>query len=539
MARFHRTQRRGRLSGLLAAGLCLAGAVLSVQAQTLHRGNGAEPETLDPHRATSVASSHILRDLFEGLVTLNRAGRPVPGAAHSWTVSEDGLRWEFALRETARWSNGDPVTAEDFVAGLRRSIAPATGSYYAQMLEIIAGADAILAGTAAPETLGVSALARHRLRIELATPAPYLPGLLSHPASFPIHRPSLAEHGKAFDRPGRLVSNGAYRLADRVLQSYVTLERNPHFHAADAVAIERVVYHSTEDIDAELARFRAGEIDWTADVPVTRMPWVRAHLADAFHAHPYLGIYYYGYNLTRPPFAGSPELRKALAMVIDRRRITERILGTGEQPAYGFVPPGIPDYSGQRPEWADWSMQQRRETARALYRAAGYSEDAPLELELRYNTQENHRKIAIAIAWMWKEALGVRTRLINEEFKVFLTTRRLKQDTQVFRAGWIGDYNDAFTFAEILHSKHGLNDTGYASARYDRLLEQAAAEPEAAQRRAYLEAAEARMLSDMPVLPIYFYTSRRLVKPHVRGWEGNIMDVHLTRYMQLQEARAP
>lgn len=539
MARIHRTQHR-QLIAMAWALLAAALAVLApAHAQTLHRGNGAEPETLDPHRATSVASSHILRDLYEGLVTVGRDGSLVAGAAQDWTVSDDGLRWVFALRPEARWSNGDAVTAADFVAGLQRSIAPATGSYYAQMLEIIDGADAILAGEAAPDTLGVTALSSHRLEIELATPAPYLPGLLTHPATFPVHRPSLQEHGKAFDRPGRLISNGAYRLADRVLQSYVTLERNPHFHAAEDVAIERVVYHSTEDINAELARYRAGELDWTADVPVTRMAWVRRHIPEQFHAHPYLGIYYYGYNLTRPPFAGNPELRKALAMVIDRTRITERILGTGEQPAFGFVPPGVRGYSGQSPEWADWTMQRRIEEARALYQAAGYSEDTPLEVELRYNTQENHRKIAIAIAWMWKDALGVRTRLINEEFKVFLTTRRLKQDTEVFRAGWIGDYNDAFTFAEILHSGHGLNDTGYDSQRYDQLLEQAAEEADPEPRRHYLQAAERQLLADMPVLPIYFYTSRRLVKPYLRGWEGNIMDVHLTRYMRMVEKEAP
>ena len=380
---------------------------------------------------------------------------------------------------------------------------------------------------------GVRALDKRRLEIRLETPAPYLPGLLTHPATFAVYQPAVAEYGKAFDRPGRLVSNGAYRLADRRLQSHVTLEANPHFHDADNVRLPRVVYHSTEDVDSELARYRAGELDWTADVPVTRMQWVRNTIPEQFHAHPYFGTYYYGFNLTRPPFEGAPGLRRALAMVIDRSRIAGRIVGTGEQPAFGFVPPGLEGYEGQQPEWAEWSLARRREEARRLYRAAGYSEDEPLEVELRYNTQENHRRIAIAIAWMWREHLGVRTRLINEEFKVFLTTRRLKQDTQVFRAGWIGDYQDAFTFLEILHSSHGLNDTGYASRAYDAHLEAAAEEADAAARAAHLQAAEAQLLQDLPVLPIYFYTSRRLVKPHVAGWEGNLMDVHPTRFMRL------
>lgn len=522
--------RAGRVAAALLAALISVPAAAQ-SGDTLHRGNGAEPETLDPHRATSVASSHILRDLYEGLVTHAADGALIPGAAESWTVSEDGLRWIFKLRTEGRWSNGEPVTAQDFVFGLRRSIAPATGSYYAQMLEIIEGGPAILAGDAPPETLGVRALDTRRLEIRLATPAPYLPGLLTHPASFAVYPPNVEEHGTAFDRPGRLVSNGAYRLADRRLQSHVTLERNPHFHDAGNVALERVVYHSTEDINAELSRYRAGELDWTADIPVTRMEWVRNNIPGQFHAHPYFGTYYYGFNLERPPFKDAPGLRKALAMVVHRGRIAEKIVGTGEQPAFGFVPPGLPGYEGQRPEWADWSMAKRRKEARRLYREAGYSEDNPLEVELRYNTQENHRKIAIAIAWMWREHLGVRTRLINEEFKVFLSTRRLKQDTQVFRAGWIGDYADAFTFLEILHSSHGMNDTGYASRAYDAHLEAAAAEADPVRRVEHLQAAEAQLLEDLPVLPIYFYTSRRLVKPHVRGWEGNIMDVHPSRYL--------
>lgn len=521
---------RYRMAPLLMAVVfaCLSGPA---SADTLHRGNGAEAETLDPHKAMSVASGNILRDLYEGLVATAPDGSLIPGAAASWERSDDGLHYVFHLRANGRWSNGDPVTAADFVTGFRRSLDPATGSYYAQMLSVIDGAAAVLRGEAEPEHIGVEAVGERELHIRLAHPAPYLLGLLTHATTYPVHRPSLDAHGDAFARAGRKVSNGAFRLSNRVVQSHVALERNPYFHDTDNVRLQRVVYHTTEDINAELSRYRAGELHWTADVPVTQMRWVRDNAPEHFHAHPYLGTYYYGFNTTRPPFADQPGLRRALAMVVDRRRIAEHIVGTGEAPAWSFVPGGTENYTPQRPEWADWPMDKRLERARALYAEAGYDADNPLVVELRYNTHENHRKIAIAVAWMWREALGVRTRLLNEEFKVFLANRRMRQETEVFRAGWIGDYNDAFTFLEILHSGHGMNDTGYRSADFDALLERARHEADSEARRELLQAAERQLLEDMPVLPMYFYTSRRLVRPELVGWQGNVMDQQPSRYM--------
>lgn len=504
---------------LLALCCGLSPALARGGEQVLHRGNGAEPETLDPHKSMSVNAGHILRDLYEGLVTTAPDGSLIPGAAERWTVSEDGLTYTFHLRADGRWSNGDAVTAHDFVAGLRRCVDPATGSYYAQMLHVIENGAAVSRGELPPERLGVEALDELTLRIRLAGPAPYLIDLLTHSTTYPVHRPSLAAHGDRYARAGTLVGNGAYRLDQWVVQSHVTLLRNPHYWDDANTRIDRVVFYPTEDLNAELKRYRAGELDWTSDVPSAQMRWIRRHIPDQFHSQVYLGSYYYGFNLTQPPFKDQPGLRQALSMVVDRERITQRITGTGEVPAYGWIPPGTRDYETQQPEWADWPMEKRIETARRLYREAGYGERRPLEVELRYNTSEDHRKIAIAIAWMWREALGVRTRLLNEEFKVFLSTRRLKQYTQVFRAGWIGDYNDANTFAELLHSANGMNDSGYANPEYDALL----------------EAAERVMLADQPIMPLYFYTTKRLVKPWVKGWQGNLMNQHLSRHMWLDD----
>ncbi len=505
--------------------------------QVLHRGNAAEPGTLDPHRSEGVPSGNILRDLFEGLTTEAPDGRIVPGVARHWSVSDDGLIYRFELRPQARWSNGEPLTAHDFVYSFRRSVDPATGSNYSKVFEPIRNAAAIIAGEAGPEALGITALDEHRLEIRLAHPAPYLLELLAHPAFYPVHRPSLERWGEAFARPGRLIGNGAYTLSEWVIQSRIRLDRNPHYWNDAATRIDTVYYYPTENQAAEFKRYRAGELHWTDAIPKNQVRWIREHLPDEFHVSPYLGTYYYGLNLRREPFRDHPELRRALALAIDRETLTGKLLGSGEIPAWGWVPPGVRHYEPQRPAWADWSAERRLAEARRLYREAGYSAERPLQVELRYNTQDDHRKIAIAVAYMWRRALGVQTRLLNEEWKVFLQNRRFGKITQVFRAAWIGDYNDAYSFLELFIGDNDLNDTGYANARYDGLLREAAAEADIARRAERMQQAERQLLDDQPIIPIYHYVSARLVKPTVRGWQPNVLDHHYTRSMYL--VRAP
>lgn len=506
--------------------------------QVLHRGNSSEPETLDPHRGEGVPTSNVLRDLFEGLVTTAPDGRLVPGAAASWDVSADGITYTFHMRPDGRWSNGDPVTAEDFVYSLRRSADPATGSRYGQILAPIQNAVAIVAGEMPPESLGVRAIDAATLEITLAAPTAYFPGVLTHQTTYPVHRASVEAHGDRFPRPGNLVSNGAYRLTDWVVQSHVTLERNEHFRDNANTRIDRVIYYPIEDQSTEMNRYRAGELDWTYELPNRQFRWIRENLGDELVVSPWIGSYYFGFNLERPPFQDNPQLREALSLAVDREVITEQVTGVGELPAYSWVPPGVQDYGLQPLPYADWTQEQRNARARELYAAAGYGPDNPLRVELRYNTQENHRIISTAVASMWRDVLGVQTSLLNEEFRVFLQNRREGIVTEVFRAGWIGDYNDANTFAEIMHSAHGMNDTGYSNPEYDRLVEAAANEVDTVRRRALLEEAERILLADHPIVPVYFYVTKRLVKPYVGGWESNIMDFHLTRYLYIRNHRA-
>lgn len=521
------------LFGLLAA--LFTASTGAAPGSILRKGNGPEVESLDPHKIEGVSAANVMRDLYEGLIAESPEAQLQPGVAESWTLSDDLLTYTFRLRENARWSNGDPVTADDFVAGLRRSVDPATGSHYAQMLAPIENAEAVIEGKLPVDRLGVSAVDARTLTIKLKGPTPYLLGMLVHSSTYPVHRPSLARFGAQFAQPGKLVSNGAYRLKERVVQSHITLERNPYYWDNASTGIDQIQYLNTEDLNSEFKRFRAGELDWTYEIPAAQAPWIRANVRSEYQQHTYLGVYYYGFNLSQPPFKDNPKLRRALTLAIDRKVICEKVLGMGEQPADAWVPPGTTGHRTSRAQWSGWTRAQSLDEARRLYAEAGYTADHPARVELLYNTHENHKKVATAIAAMWKQWLGVDVVLVNQEWKVYLQSRRLKATTQVFRAGWIGDYNDANSFLEILHSAHGLNDTGYASARYDELLGKAAVEADPSRREQWMHEAEAQLLEDLPVIPIYFYVTKRLVSPRVKGWSGNIMDHHPSRFMRLED----
>jgi len=501
-------------------------------ASVLHRGNGPEPETLDPQIARSDSSGALLRDLFEGLTRLSPDGKVIAGAASSWDVSADGKTYVFHLRPAARWSNGDPLTADDFVFSMRRLVDPETAAAFAFFLGPVVNASEIIAGGKAAEELGVVALDEHTLEIQLRAPTPYLPGVLTHPANFAIHRASFEEHGREFTRPGNLVSNGAYQLSEAVIGSHYAIVKNPHYWDAENTGIEQVVYHQIPDQNAEFARYRAGDLDVTYTVPNNLFSLAEENYLDQLKVSSQLTTYYYGFNLRRAPFAGQRGLRRALSMVVDRKLLTKSILTAGQTPANGWVPPGVANYSAVEPNWASWTMEQRLSEARRLYREAGYDESNPLKVEIRYNSAEIHRNIAVAIASIWNEALGVEASQLNEEFQVLLQDMR-NGNADVFRSSWIADYDDAYTFLEILHSAAAANFVGYDSPEYDGLLEQAAATPDTDQRRTLLQQAETIMLADQPLMPIYFYVNKRMVSPRIEGWENNSLNIHYSQDLSI------
>jgi oligopeptide transport system substrate-binding protein len=499
----------------------------------LRRGNGPEPDTLDPQLARTEAAFHILRDVFEGLTAVGPDGSAVPAAAESWTVSPDGLEYRFALREGLRWSNGDALKASDFVTGMRRLVDPKTASPYAQFIDPVLNAGAITRGEKKPDELGVSAPDDRTVLIRLESPAPYLLGLLAQPGTFPVHGPSLAANGTEYARPGKLVSNGPFVLDDWVMGSHVLVRRNPHYWNDRATKLERVKFVHISDAGTELRQYRAGQLDFTFVVPAQQFQWIKQNLAQELHVAPQLSVYYYGFNLTQPPFKDNPKLRRALSLAIDRDKLTTAVTGVGEAPAYGWVPRGVWNYTPQQFDYANTPYAERLAEARRLYAEAGYSTEKPLRIELRYNSGDTHNRLAVAIAAMWQEGLGVETQLYAEEFRALLQSIQARQDTQVFRSSWVGDFNDAYTFAQLLKTGFGINLTGYSNPRYDALLADAVRQADPARRRALLEEAERLMLADHPVLPLYFYVNKHLVKPWVQGWTDNVMNVVYSKDLSL------
>lgn len=534
-------ERSGPAMRRLAVLLLLVAAPLWARSPTqLERGNGPEPSTLDAHRCQEVACGNILRDLYEGLVTEDAAGRLVPGLAERWHVSADGRRWSFVLRPGLRWSNGAPLDAPQVVASFRRAFAPATAAPFGELFDALGNARAVQAGTLPPDALGVSAPDARTVVFQLDRAAA-LPALLTLPIAFPVYLPAVRQHGTQHTRPGVLVSNGAYALAAWTPQANLTVVRNRHFHAAAAVAIARVRFHVTEDAAAELQRFAAGDLDLTEVVPPQPLASLRARFGTQLRISPYIGAFWLGLNLTRAPFEDRHDdrasaLREALALAVDRDLLTRHVTGLGETPAFGVVPPGIAGYTPASTWWAALTQSQREARARALYRVAGYSTRQPLEVELRYNTSTPHRRLALAVAAMWRQVLGVRVRLRNEEWKVFVGNRKQRVITQVFRGGWIADVPDARNFLAAFGSDGPLNWTGYNDAGFRERLARADAARSDAARNAWLRAAEQRLLNANAVVPLYFYTSKHLVAARVQGYAPNPLDRHASRWLRLQEA---
>jgi oligopeptide transport system substrate-binding protein len=535
---FHHQWYRATILLLVALLLGACGAANNNEAaqSLLNRGTGAEPESLDPHKSRTTQAGDLQRDLGEGLIGYSPDGELVAAAAERWTISDDGLTYTFWVRPDAKWSNGDTVTADDFVYSFRRLVDPATAAFYAQTsLGDIDNANEIIAGDKAVESLAVAALDQQRFEIRLHQPVPYFLALLTHPSTFPVHRGAIELHGDAYARPGNLVTNGAYKLLTWEVGSYIEIVRNENYWNNENTAIDRVRHHVTPQPGVELNRYRAGELDITSTVPTGGFQQMREERPDELRVSPSLAVYYYGFNLTQPPFKDNPKLRQALSMAIDRETITEKVVGRGEAPAYSWVPPGTNNYDPRRFSYADMSVDARHKKARQMYREAGYSDTNPVQIEIRYNTSESHRRIAIAVQAMWRDVLGIEATLVNEEFQVLLANVREQAITEVFRSSWTGDYNDAHTFLTILESGNPSNSPGYESAEYGELMAQAARQKDPQLRKTYLEEAERLMLSEHPLMPIYFYVNKSMVNPRVRGWGDNVLNYHYSQHLSLAE----
>jgi oligopeptide transport system substrate-binding protein len=516
----------------LLAALLLAWPLLSgAEPLVLNRGSAAEPPTLDPTLGAGSLAAPIIADLFSGLLDRGADGVLVPGVAERWEVSEDGRTYTFFLREGLTWSDGRPLTADDFVYSYRRLMDPATASRLVGLFTPVRNARAILARQQPPDALGVSAPDETTLVFELEQRTPYFIELIGNVKVAPVPRHVIEKEGRSWTRPGTMVSNGAFVLSERVPQSFLRLDKNPRYHAADEVKLDRVVWHPTQNLATSFKRFRAGELDIVLNFPPGEIDWIRENLAESLHITANLGVYFLVLNAGEPPF-DDVRVRQALSLAVDRDAIANRLLRTGVRPAYGFVTPAITGYDGVEIQGRALEFPVRQEKARELLAAAGYSRSRPLQVELVYDTNEENRKVMVAISAMW-QAIGVRTTLSDVEFRMLNRQVRVR-DYQVARWFYIASFDDPYAMLQLFLSNNPNNWPNWKNTEFDELMRASNQATDPAERLGILADAERLMLSEHPVVPISFYVGRRLVSPRVRGWIDSPRGPPLSRYLWLQ-----
>lgn len=485
--------------------------------------NGSDLQAIDPQITNGIPELRVQETLFEGLLRQDAATREMgPACAESYTLSADGRIWTFRLRPGLSWSNGDPLTAEDWVYSLRRAMSPALGAPYNYFYALIDGAPAYQSGKETDfSTVGVRALDALTLEIRLAEPAHHFSRLLENNAFYPVHRATIEaagridQRGTGWDKPETFVGNGPYVLEEWRPNSHVSMRRNPRYRLAGEVRTERIVFQSNPDMLAAERAFAAGQVDIVPGVPPLVVERYTKEFPDKLRIDPFSGVYYLSLNTRSGPLADA-RLRRALALVIDREALVTNVLRSGQKAAYCFVPPTL-EAGRAGPHFEEDVAEARR-----LLAEAGYPGGAGLpELEFLFNTSETHKQIAEALQQMWGDALGVRIRLASVEWKVFLA-QRFSGNYQMARSGWIGIYEDPRAFLELFVTGGGNNDPGWSDPEYDSLLRKAASLQNPEARRAVYAEAEERLMRAMPIIPVYFYTQPILFAPDVRGFEPQV-----------------
>lgn len=499
---------------------------------TLRRGISAKVDTLDPHRSSAAWENIIIGDMFLGLTQHTADGQVIPAMAESWTTSDDGLIWTFNLRDTT-WSDGTPLTAEDFVYALRRIQDPAIASQYSSLLYIIKNAQALNEARIEPEELGVRAIDDRTLEITLEQPAPYLLGLLTHYTTYPVPRHIVEQYGEAWVQPDNIEVNGPYKLVYWVTGDQLVVEKNPAFYEADTLCFERVSYFELEDLAAVERRIEAGELDINNAFDGGRKAELDRRLPGWARTTPGLLTTYWSFNSSEPPF-DDIRVRKALSMALDREYLVENVLTPGFVPAYSFVPPGINNYDTDRPEvsWKSLSRPERLAEARALLEDAGYGPDNQLRFEFKHRSTDDNPKAAPVAQSNWNEiAPWVDAQILRQDTKVLYSDLR-QSNFEVSDGAWLADYNDPLNFLYLLDSDTGQQNYGnYSNPEFDRLLEAASQERDLQARAAQFARAEKIMLEDHPVTPMWFQVTKNLVDPNLEGWAENAEDNHRSRWL--------
>ncbi|WP_413992643.1 peptide ABC transporter substrate-binding protein [Labrys okinawensis] len=521
-----------RIFALALATSLLGGLALPAFAETvLYKGNGGEPQTLDSAHTSINVEEFVLKDLNEGLTVYDPFGKIIPGSAESWTLSPDGTVYTFKIRENAKWSNGEPVTADDFVFTLGRVVDPKEASGYANILYPIKNAEAINTGKMGLDQLGVKAVDAKTLEITLERPTPYFLQLLAHQTALAVNKKNYEKYKADFVKPGNMVSNGAYMLSENVANDHITMVKNPNYWDAANVKIDKVVSYPTEDNAAQVRRFLAGEFDVNYNFQADQLKFLRDKLGDQVHVSQSLSTYYYVFDVRKPPF-NDARVRQALSMAVDRDFLSQKIYNGAQLPFYSLVPEGIDGYTPAELDYADMSQLDREDKAAELLKAAGYGPGGkPLKIEIRYNTQENHKKVATAIADMWK-GLGAEVTILNSDVKTHYAYIQDGGSYDVARTGWVADYADPENFLFLLASNtKSLNWTHYSNPDFDALMAKSYAERDPAKRMQILHDAESLGLKDGAMAPLMTYADFWLVSSKIKGWHDNAANQHLTRFL--------
>jgi len=503
--------------------------------QILHKGNGQEVQDLDPQIVNSVSSLNIISALLEGLVAEDPHDlHPVPGVAESWDILPDEKVYTFHLRHNAKWSNGEPVVAQNFVDSYRRILSPALASPIAYMLYPVANAEAFNKGKIDNfDQVGFRVLDNWTLQITLTNPTPYFLSLLNHYSWFPVPISTIRKYGPVLERgsrwtkPGRYVGNGPFTLQEWRLNDRVRVKRSATYWDAQNVRLNEIVFHTIDSNDIEERAFRSGQLHVTDSMPINRIDRYRREHPEFLRIDPYLGTYFYRVNVTRPPL-NNRLVRRALAMAIDRQSIVDRVTRGAQLPASCFTPPNTAGYT------CESSIPYDVDLARRTLVQAGYPNGRGLSpIEILFNTSENHKLIAEAVQQMWRQNLNVAATLVNQEEKVYFDSRR-QMNYQVIRSTWIGDYVDPNSFLDLWVTNGANNQTGWSNTDYHRLIGEASQTGDQAVRYAAFQKAEAILLEDAPILPVYFYTHAFLIRPSVKGWYPTILDHHPYKYVWLE-----
>ena len=507
----------------------------AAEKQILYLGNGTEPQDLDPHVVTGVPESKILMALLEGLVIRHPNGlSPLPGIAEKWNVSNDGKTYTFFLRDNAIWSNGDLVTANDFVYSWRRMLTPSLGSKYPDMLYDVIGAEDFNKGLLKDfSKVGVKALDAATLEVSLRNPAPYFLELLCHYTTRPVHRPTIEKFGEIdslgsqWTRPGNFVGNGPFKLSSWELNKLLVVKKSLTYWDADNVQLNEIHFFPVDNATREDLMFRSGKLHVTSTVPQEKIEVYKKKYPENLKIDPFYGTYYYRFNTNKEPF-DNKLVRQALSLSIDRKQIVDKVQKGGQAEAFSFTPPDKNAF------YPSTKLEYDPVRARELLVQAGYEEGTFPSFELLYNTSEGHQKLAQAIQQMWKKNLNVDVTLTNTDWKVYLSKMSIG-DFSVARAGWIGDYVDPKSFLDMMVTGRGNNQTGWSSNQYDSLLLKGANSSSQEERFSFFDEAEHILMDELPVLPIYTYTRIYMLHPDVEGWDSNLLDNHPYQYLSIRK----